>query len=73
MKQTIRTDKIIKIAKHFADQSKEYKGAGKTDLSNHYKTLALGIESALKVLALEDNEEITKLGYDMIHKAIWDE
>lgn len=73
MKQTIKTDKIIKIAKHFADESKQYKAEGKKDLSKHYETLAFGIESALKVLALEDREEPIKLGYDMIHKAIWDE
>ena len=73
MKQTIKTDKIIEMAKHFADESKAYKNEGKIDLSNHYKTLAYGIESALKVLAIDIDEEEVKLGYDMIHKAIWGE
>lgn len=73
MKKTIKTDKIIEMAKYFADESKKYKQEGKTDLSNHYKTLTYGIESALKVLAMEDHEEPIKLGYDMIHKAIWGE
>lgn len=73
MKQTIKTDKIIGMAKYFADESKAYKNEGKKDLSRHYETLAFGIESALKVLALEEHEEPIKLGYDMIHKAIWGE
>lgn len=73
MKQTIKTDKIIEMAKHFADESKVYKAEGKKDLSRHYEILAFGIESALKVLATEDHEEPIKLGYDMIHKAIWGE
>lgn len=73
MKKTIKTDKIIKMAKYFADESKQYKEQGRKDLSNHYETLAYGIESALKVLALEDHEEPIKFGYDMIHKAIWGE
>lgn len=73
MKKTIKTDKIIEMAKYFADESKAYKKEGKNDLSRHYEVLAFGIESALKVLALEDHEEPIKLGYDIIHKAIWGE
>lgn len=73
MKKTIKTDKIIEMAKYFADESKAYKKEGKKDLSRHYETLAYGIESALKVLAMEDHEEPIKLGYDIIHKAIWGE
>ena len=73
MKKTIKTDKIIKVAKYFADESKQYKEQGKEDLSRHYETLAFGIESALKVLAIDIDEEEIKLGYDMIHKAIWGE
>lgn len=73
MKKTIKTDKIIEMAKHFADESKAYKKEGKKDLSRHYEVLAYGIESALKVLTLEDHEEPIKLGYDIIHKAIWGE
>lgn len=73
MKRTIKTDKIIEIAKYFADESKQYKVEGKKDLSRHYETLVFGIESALKVLAIDIDEEEIKLGYDMIHKAIWGE
>lgn len=73
MKKTIKTDKIIKMAKYFADESKQYKEQGKKDLSRHYEVLAFGIESTLKVLALEDHEEPTRFGYDIIHKAIWGE
>ena len=73
MKKTIKTDKIIKMAKHFADESKRCKEQGKKDLSRHYEVLAFGIESALKVLAIDIDEEEIKLGYDMIHKAIWGE
>ena len=73
MKKTIKTDKIIKMAKYFADESKQYKEQGKEDLSRHYEVLAFGIESALKVLAIDIDEEEIKLGYDMIHKAIWGE
>lgn len=73
MKQTIKTEKIIEMAKHFADESKAYKKEGKKDLSRHYEILAFGIESALKVLAMEDHEEEIKLDCDMIHKAIWGE
>lgn len=73
MKKTIKTEKIIGMAKYFADESKQYKEQGKKDLSRHYEVLAFGIESTLKVLALEDHEEPTRLGYDIIHKAIWGE
>lgn len=73
MKKTIKTDKIIKMAKYFADESKQYKEQGKEGLSRYYETLAFGIESALKVLAIDIDEEEIKLGYDMIHKAIWGE
>lgn len=73
MKKTIKTDKVIKMAKYFADESKQYKKQGKEDLSRHYETLAFGIESALKVLSIDIDEEEIKLGYDMIHKAIWGE
>lgn len=73
MKQTIKTNKIIEIAKHFADESKTYKAEGKKDLSRHYEVLAFGIEYALKVLAIDINKEEIKLDNDMIHKAIWGE
>ena len=73
MKKTIKTDKIIKMAKYFADESKQYKEQGKEDLTRHYETLAFGIEYALRVLAIDIDEEEIKLGYDMIHKAIWGE
>lgn len=73
MKKIIKTDKIIKMAKYFADESKAYKKEGKKDLSKHYETLAFGIESVLRVLAIDIDEEEIKLDCDMIHKAIWDE
>ena len=73
MKQSIKTDKIIEMAKYFADESKQYKVEGKKDLSMHYETLAYGIESALKVLAIDIDEEEIKLDCDMIHKVIWGE
>lgn len=73
MKQTIKTDKIIGMAKYFADESKQYKEQGRKDLSRHYEVLAFGIEYALKVLAIDIDEEEIKLGNDMIHKAIWGE
>lgn len=73
MKQTIKTDKIIGMAKYFADESKQYKEQGRKDLSRHYEILAFGIESALKVLAIDIDEEEIKLDCDMIHKAIWGE
>ena len=73
MKKTIKTDKIIEMAKYFADESKQYKEQGKGDLSRHYETLAFGIESALRVLAIDIDEEEIELDCDMIHKAIWGE
>ena len=73
MKKTIKTDKIIKVAKYFADESRQYKEQGKKDLSRHYETLAFGIEYALRALAIDIDEEEIELDCDMIHKAIWGE
>ena len=72
MKKTIKTDKIIKMEKYFADESKQYKEQGKGDLSKHYETLAFGIESALKVLAF-DIDISTSDQWNKLNNDIWGE
>lgn len=72
MKKTIKTDKIIGMAKYFADESKQYKEQERKDLSRHYEVLAFGIESALKVLAI-DIDVSTGEQWNKLHKSIWGE
>ena len=72
MKQTIKTEEAIAIAKDYANKSKLYEEEGNRDNSYFYQTLAFGIESALRVLAF-DIDISTSEQWDKIHKSIWGE
>lgn len=72
MKQTIRTNDLIAIAKDFANKSKQYKEEGDKDSSYFYQTLAFGIESALRVLAI-DIDASTSDQWDKLNNDIWGE
>lgn len=72
MKQTIKTNDLIAIAKDFANKSKQYKEEGNKDSSYFYQTLALGIESALRVLAF-DIDISTAEQWNKLNNDIWGE
>lgn len=72
MKKTIKTNELIKVAKHFMNKSKEYKKEGKDGLSRYYETLVIGIESVLKATAVDADQYFTE-GFNEIHKSIWGE
>ena len=72
MKKTIKTNEAIAIAKDFANKSKSYKEEGDKDSSYFYQTLALGIESALRILAF-DIDISTSDQWNKLNNDIWGE
>lgn len=72
MKRTIKTKELIEVAKSFIRESEKYKEREMPFLSEYYRTMAMGIETALKVTAVDVDQHFDE-GFKGVHKAIWGE